>query len=1263
MSLYTTERVRAGLLYAAAGVLVAAAIALTALRLALAYAPVFHGELEALLARWLDRPVAISALDARLVGFTPTLILHDVRIGGTSSRPADLAANRLEVSIDFGAMLRNLQARFIELRADQLKIMLRRHADGRIALGEQASGAGNRLFAFIARLRLREASVRLIDQRRGEIWRLAGLHAWFWYDAGEARLAAHFLPVQPHLAKRVKLAVRWHGSPRSLAESNGSGYLSLREARFGRIGAVLPPAWSVPVVAGQADAQLWLSVRRGRPERVSVDASAWGVKLGGAEGAVRFRRLAGRGHWQRAEDGWNLDINALQLQRPGGALGPPGNISIRYVSNAARAALWRIRTTALRLGDLAALARDNDRLPPSWRQRLTRLAPQGELSEAALVLQTTDRVQRYRVSGRFQGLTLEPAEQLPGLTAGAGRFLVSERGGRLRLTARNTQLRQPELFAQPFALQRLQVQSEWRVSGGRVRLAIPRLQASDAGGELDARVGLWLGARQGPFIDARAHLRHSEAANISRYLPERVLAKGLTEWLQHAIRGGRVQADLMLRGRLHDFPYRAGSGVFEVRSRMDEVSLAYHPGWPMLRGLAGRLSFRRGALRVELDRGRVYRSSLTHAMATIPDLMQPRLRVHAQFTGPGGDLLRFLRESPLADDHAAALRRVSLAGEQRLDLQLALPFGGRPIKVAGRIDLDRARLAAPLFGLVIEDLTGRIGFDENGMSWDRLYGRFSGRTLVSTAATSGTPRRIRIETRFRSSVADLLGADNPLAAQLPGATDWRLRIESNGFRSTEQRLVLTLESALRGVSMSWPPPLTKPQSTPRRLKIRTRLDAAGRGPIRVRYGDLGSAVLTLTPRPWSVERLGVRFGSGPAQLPKGPGTELSGTLEQLDLVTLIGLGSEQETLDLPPLQGVDLRLGTLFWADTPLVDALHLSAEKRSGDWLIRLAGPNAAGRVRWPQQGAGRARVSLARLRLAGWPELGTERDRLAPNALRLPGIDLDIADLQLDTANFGHLRLRLARVKAGLVLETMNLTGPVLKIKAAGRWDDNAPRGHSTMELNMVSEDTGKALALFGFAQAIGNGKTHAQAHLQWPGTLLDFRVARIAGRIRFTVRDGALLQVKPGAGRIFGLLSVATLPRRLMLDFSDLFGQGLAFDRIEVHCRLESGAAQPEVFYIDAPAAYIEVAGPIDLVKGEYDQTVTVIPHVSSAVSLLGGLAGGPVAGVVLFLTQKLFQTSIAQLAQNRYRITGPWEHPRIEGMGQTRAEVPRGGDDSR
>ncbi|HET8700781.1 MAG TPA: YhdP family protein [Nitrococcus sp.] len=1256
MASRTAERICTGLLKALAAALVAAAIALAVLRLAVAYAPAFHGQIQALLAHWLDRPVAIATLDARLIGFTPELILHGVRIGGGLGRPPDLTAARLEVSIDPWQTLRSLGLRLAELSIDKLTVTLTRRADGRIVLGEEANRPSGPLLASISGLRLRDASVRLIDQRRAAIWRLQDLQARFWGAAEVHHLAARFTPVQPRLAQQVELALSWHGESRALAESNATGYLHLLAARFDRISAALPPAWSVPVASGQGDARIWVSLRRGKLEEVAVDTSMRDLGFG-STGAVRLQRLAGRGHWERSGAGWNLDINDLRLQRPDGLAAPPSDLSIRYSTGAGGAELWRARASSLRLGDLAALVQTNEWLPLKWRERIVQLAPRGEVCDAALVIQSANQERHWRLSGRFQGFAVQPAERLPGLSAGVGRFLLTDRGGRVRLDARDASLMLPELLPRAVALARLRLQSEWRLADGRLQLVVPRLQASSSAGELDAQLGLWLGGRQGPFIEARARLRHGDASQIRQYLPERIMAKRLSEWLHNAIRAGHVQADLVLRGLARDFPYRKGEGVFDVEAQVDDLDFAYYPGWPALAGVSGRLSFHGGEFTAEIDSARLYRSRLLHAMAAIPDLARPRLTVRGRFAGPGDDLVRFLRESPLGHERAA-LRQISLAGQQRLDLQLVFPFGGRPIEVAGGIDLRGARLAANKLGLAIDDLTGHIDFDTDGVGWDRLRGRFDGQPLVSQAMTSGPPgaRRIRIDTRFRSSLAGLLGTDSSLAARFPGTADWRLEIDSNGFRAAEGLVNVTLESELRGVQVNLPQPFAKPASVSRRLSVQAQLDSTGLEPIRVYYAQAGSAVLALAPHTWTVERLGVHLGSGKARLPRRPGTWLTGTLAQLDLAGLTGWRPGGQPIALPPLRVVDLQIGTCSWARTELVRALRISARRRADGWFANLTGPDLAGWIHWPQNGQDRVLVNLARLHLTGWPEFDAGRARLQARSLNLPGIDLDIADLRVAGGDFGHFSMRLSRMDGALVLETMHLTGPLLEAKAAGRWDAGGQRGRSAVDLSVRSKDTGKALALFGFATAIDNGKTRAQAHLQWPGGLLDFGSASVAGEVQFTVRDGSLLQIQPGVGRIFGLLSVATLPRRLTLDFSDLFGKGLAFDRIKAAFRLENGTARPEIFYIDSPAARIEVSGPIDLVRRQYDQTVTVMPHFSSAVSLLGGLAGGPLAGVILFLTQKLLLADMEQLAQNHYRITGSWEHPRIESTEGTRAEAP-------
>src|SRR5699024_1166846 len=160
-------------------------------------------------------------------------------------------------------------------------------------------------------------------------------------------------------------------------------------------------------------------------------------------------------------------------------------------------------------------------------------------------------------------------------------------------------------------------------------------------------------------------------------------------------------------------------------------------------------------------------------------------------------------------------------------------------------------------------------------------------------------------------------ADHSLAARLPGTTDWRLEIDANGFRSAEQRLDLTLESELRGVGVNLPQPLAKPQSVPRLLRIRTRLDGTGLGPIRVRYPQAGSAVFTLCVRDWGVGLLAVPCGGAKDQLAQRSEARVTGTLQRLDLPNLahlFALGSSEQTRALPPLRGVELRSGTFGWA-------------------------------------------------------------------------------------------------------------------------------------------------------------------------------------------------------------------------------------------------------------------------------------------------------------------------------------------------------------
>ncbi|MDQ7073371.1 MAG: AsmA-like C-terminal region-containing protein [Gammaproteobacteria bacterium] len=133
----------------------------------------------------------------------------------------------------------------------------------------------------------------------------------------------------------------------------------------------------------------------------------------------------------------------------------------------------------------------------------------------------------------------------------------------------------------------------------------------------------------------------------------------------------------------------------------------------------------------------------------------------------------------------------------------------------------------------------------------------------------------------------------------------------------------------------------------------------------------------------------------------------------------------------------------------------------------------------------------------------------------------------------------------------------------------------------------------------------------------------------------------------------MSIAALPRRLSLDFSDLFGKGFTFDSITGDFKFKNGLALTDNFMLKSASAEIVITGVTDLVNQQYDQKVTVIPNVSSTLPLAGAVAGGPIGlgvGTAILLvdklTDKLFDKNIINVISYKYDLTGPWDDPAVK-----------------
>lgn len=144
----------------------------------------------------------------------------------------------------------------------------------------------------------------------------------------------------------------------------------------------------------------------------------------------------------------------------------------------------------------------------------------------------------------------------------------------------------------------------------------------------------------------------------------------------------------------------------------------------------------------------------------------------------------------------------------------------------------------------------------------------------------------------------------------------------------------------------------------------------------------------------------------------------------------------------------------------------------------------------------------------------------------------------------------------------------------------------------------------------------------------------------------RNGQLLELKPGAGRVLGLLSVTQLPRRLMLDFRDFFSKGLAFNRLDGEVHFGDGQARTDGLKIEGPAVNIAIRGQADLAAQTFDQIVDVNPKSGNLLTVVGAVAGGPVGAAVGAAANMVLSKPLGAIGAKTYHVSGPWNDPKVE-----------------
>ena len=213
----------------------------------------------------------------------------------------------------------------------------------------------------------------------------------------------------------------------------------------------------------------------------------------------------------------------------------------------------------------------------------------------------------------------------------------------------------------------------------------------------------------------------------------------------------------------------------------------------------------------------------------------------------------------------------------------------------------------------------------------------------------------------------------------------------------------------------------------------------------------------------------------------------------------------------------------------------------------------------------------------------------------------------------------------------------------------DESDPAGsRSSVMATLTSAEVETTMRRLDYDPGISSKQLSMLLDLSWSGGPSADLMETLDGNVKVKIGKGTLAEVKPGAGRVFGLLSVTELPRRLALDFRDVFGKGFAFDKIDGDFRLVDGETYTCNLSLEGPAADIGIVGRAGLVSREYEQTAVVSANFGNALPVAGALVAGPQVAAALLIISRIFKKPLQEVTQIYYRIGGDFDEPDMQSI---------------
>jgi uncharacterized protein (TIGR02099 family) len=1207
----------------------------------------------------LGMPLSIGRLEGSWSGFVPVFVARDVMVGEGANA---VRLDHVRAVPDLLASLTAREVRIANIELDGLQLSLSEDKDGHWSLRGLPVSNDKPLdpeqlltqMQMVSHLSLFDSQVTLQPFDQAPLT-LTYVSLTLKTGASHQRLDARLtLPDGQPLSLNVKSRIR----AKEWREGEADAYLSLPQSDWAKwLPKSLTRDWTFKSL--KAGGEFWLSWGKGTVQSAAARLNAPLIKGAYADRkSSKIENLALNAWAQRTDSGLKVSLDSLAMTL--GANRWESRLQLEQTAATSDSEeVWHLQADRLDLTPITPLLDSLAPLPDKVMVVVDHLNVTGGLRNALIDFRPqATGAKRLSFAANLDKVGFDAYHGAPAAGNVSGAISGDLGQGELRLNTDDFMLHLDPIFSNEWRYKHAEARLTYALDDQGFTLIAPYIKVLGDEGKIasDFLIRLHFDHSQEDYMDLRVGMVDGDGRYTSKYLPE-VLSPALDEWLRTAILSGNVdQGFFQYQGSIN----KSASDVSRVISlffKVRNANLAFQPGWPQLTGVDGDVFVENSGVRVRASKGKLLDTQVSKVAVDVPHVQpgQPsHLLVDGDFAGGLGDGVKILQEAPIGTAQTFAGWQGEGPLQGHINLDIPLVKGQEPkVTVDFKTDGARLKLADPV--LELTQLKGDFRFDyAKGLSGKNIKAIAFEKPVTAEIFAEGKPGAPVTRIAASSQIAvkrltDWLSVTQPLPVS--GDLPYQLQITLNGADSQ-----LKVNSSLKGLTIDLPAPFGKTADEERNSDFSMNLQGAERR-LSAGYGNLANFAFAAPGGKFADGRGELFLGEGGAIVPDAKGLRVRGSLSELDIAPWQSVleryaGNDPGGSAKQLVNSVDLQIGKLTAMGSTL-NQTSVQLNRKDAAWALSLDSSLMKGSALLPDSKTAPIDINLLYVRLPA-PDPTAAVVENPPDPLadvdprKIPAMNIKVTQLFQGDQLLGAWSLKTRQTANGMQLADMDLGLKGMQLKGNGGWEGAPGSTASWFKGQVTGKNLADILKAWGFAPTVTSQEFEMNADGRWPGSPAWVGLKRYSGSLDATLRSGQFVEVEGGAAalRVFGLLNFNSIGRRLRLDFSDLLGKGLSYDRVKGLLVASEGVyVTRDPITLTGPSSNLELNGTLDMVKDRVDAKVLVTLPVTNNLPIAALIVGAPAIGGALFLVDKLLGDRVARFASVQYKVEGPWKEPKI------------------